>query len=112
MALMVALALLTSAGGAQESACVAPVLPSVERPLKPARPAVPGCVDEARSRHTCSNRIIAAYNAEMDRYGQAFTAYVAEINAYSRKLGAYVEAASDYVQCEQSIVVPSVLIEG
>ena len=107
-----ALALLALGGVVQETTCVVPVLPAVERPVKPERPATPGCVDEARSRHNCSNRIIAAYNAEMERYSQAFTAHVAEINAYNRKLASYVEAASVYARCEQDVVMPSVLIEG
>lgn len=110
--LIAALALLTAGGGAQDATCAAPVVPVVERPVKPARPATPSCVDEARNRHNCSNRIIRAYNAEMERYGQAFTAHVAEINAYTRKLAAYAEAASVYAQCEQRVVAPTMLIEG
>lgn len=110
--LMAVLALLTAGGGVQDTTCVAPVLPVVERPVKPVRPPSPPCVDEARSRHNCSNRVIVAYNAELERYGQAFTAHVAEINAYTRKLAAYVEAASVYAQCEQRVVLPTMLIEG
>lgn len=110
--LIAAVALLTAGGAMQETTCVAPVVPAVERPVKPTRPATPRCVDEARNRHNCSNRIIGAYNAEMERYGASFTAHVAEINAYTRKLAAYVQAASDYAQCEQRVVLPSMLIEG
>ncbi|MGZ9099754.1 MAG: hypothetical protein ACXW3O_08640 [Brevundimonas sp.] len=110
--LIMAATLLTAGGGLQDTTCAAPVVPVVERPVKPTRPATPSCVDEARSRHNCSNRIIAAYNAEMERYGQSFTAHVAEINAYTRTLAAYVEAAAAYAQCEQRIVMPSMLIEG
>ncbi|MDP3800810.1 hypothetical protein [Brevundimonas sp.] len=76
------------------------------------RPSPPSCVDEARSRHTCTNRVIGAYNAEMERYGQSFDAYVAAVNGYGRKLAAYVEAVNAYVQCEQRVVMPSPLIEG
>ncbi len=104
---------LTTGGGVtQDASCVAPVVPAVERPVKPARPVTPGCVDEARSRHNCNRRIISAYNAEMDQYGLAFTAHVAELNAYTRKLAVYVEEAAAYAQCEQRVVMPSVLIEG
>lgn len=104
--------ILASAGGAQETACVVPVVPEIERPVKPVRPVPPRCVDEARSRHNCSNRVIDAYNAELERYGQAFTAHVAELNAYTRKLALYAEAAAHYAQCEQRIVMPSLVIEG
>ncbi len=110
--LVAATVLLTAGGVVQDGACVAPVVPAVERPVKPTRPATPGCVDEARSRHNCSRRIINAYNAEMEQYGQAFTAHVAELNAYTRKLAVYVEEAAAYAQCEQRVVMPSVLIEG
>jgi hypothetical protein len=48
----------------------------------------------------------------MEQYGQAFTAHVAELNAYTRKLAVYVEEAAAYAQCEQRVVMPSVLIEG
>ena len=107
-----AVVFLSAGGAAQDATCVAPVAPAVERPVKPTRPATPGCVDEARSRHNCSRRIINAYNAEMEQYGQAFTAHVAELNAYTRKLAVFVEEAAAYAQCEQRLVMPSVLIEG
>lgn len=110
--LIAAVMVLTSGGAVQETTCVAPTTPVVERPVKPTRPVPPRCVDEARSRHTCSNRVIGAYNAEMERYGEEFTAHVAELNAYTRKLVAYAEAASNYAQCEQRIVMPSLIIEG
>lgn len=110
--LIAAVMLLAAGGAAQDATCVAPVAPAVERPVKPTRPAPPSCVDEARSRHNCSRRIINAYNAEMEQYGQAFTAHVAELNAYTRKLAVFVEEAAAYAQCEQRVVMPSVLIEG
>ncbi len=110
--LIAAVVFLTAGGTAQDATCVAPVAPAVERPVKPTRPAPPSCVDEARSRHNCSRRIINAYNAEMEQYGQAFTAHVAELNAYTRKLAVFVEEAAAYAQCEQRVVMPSVLIEG
>jgi hypothetical protein len=110
--LIAALAILTMGGAAQDTTCVAPVVPAVERPVKPVRPAPPSCVDEARSRHNCSNRTISAYNAEMERYGQAFDAHVAALNGYARKLAAYLEAANTYAQCEQRLVMPTTLIEG
>jgi hypothetical protein len=110
--LIAAVMVLTSGGAVQETTCVAPTTPVVERPVKPTRPVPPRCVDEARSRHTCSNRVIGAYNAEMEQYGAAFRAHVAEINAYTRKLAEYAEAASIYAQCEQRVVMPSMIIEG
>ena len=94
-----------------EPACVPPEVPAVERTVKPTRPATPSCVNEATHRHTCSNRVITAYEASMDAYGQAFDAYIATINAYVQKLSAYAQAANDYGQCEQRIVVPTRIIE-
>ena len=92
-------------------ACVAPQVPAVERAVKPERPAVPGCVNEATHRHTCSNRVITAYEAAIEGYGAAFDAYVASVNAYVQKLSAYAEAATAYGQCEQRIVVPTRIIQ-
>lgn len=106
------LALLTTGQAAQDTTCAAPVAPAIERPVKPSRPAPPSCVDEARNRHTCSNRTINAYNAEMDRYGEAFDAYVEAVNGYTQTLSVYMEAASEYVQCEQRVVAPRALIQG
>lgn len=104
------------AAGLQEaappaSACVAPVVPAVERPVKPQKPATPSCVNEAAHRHTCSNRVITAYETAMDAYGAAFDGYIDTVNAYVRKLADYAEAASTYGQCEQRIVVPTRIIE-
>lgn len=110
--LIAALALLTAGQAAQETTCAAPVTPAIERPVKPTRPALPSCIDEARNRHTCNNRTINAYNTEMERYGEAFDAYVAAVNGYTQKLGAYMEAVNDYVQCEQRIVMPRAMIQG
>lgn len=93
-------------------ACVAPQVPAVERPIKPQRPALPSCVNEAARRHTCSNRVINAYDAAMTAYGAAFEAHVAELNAYVKKLSEYTTAAIEYGQCEQKAVMPSALIEG
>lgn len=94
------------------TACVAPQVPAVERPVKPQRPALPSCVNEAMRRHTCSNRVINAYDAAMTAYGAAFEAHVAELNAYVKKLSEYTTAAVEYGQCEQRAVMPSALIEG
>jgi hypothetical protein len=98
--------------GQDAAVCAAPERPAVERPVKPLRPAAPGCVDEARHRHTCSNRVIGQYNAALDAYGLAFTAYVDSVNAYSRKLAGYADGVNEYVRCEHRIVMPSTLIEG
>lgn len=115
--LVVALALAATTASAQDAVqnaadCAAPERPAVERPVKPIRPVAPGCVDEARHRHTCSNRVIGQYNAALDAYGLAFTAYVDSVNAYSRKLAGYADGVNEYVRCEHRIVMPSTLIEG
>lgn len=91
---------------------MAPVLPPVERFEKPVRPAVPGCVNEATNRHTCSNRVITAYEASLDRYGVAFDAYVDGVNGYIDKLNAYMEAVNTYTECERKVVLPETIIRG
>ena len=98
----------------QESppACALPEAPAVERPVKPTRPDTPSCVDEARNRHTCSNRVIETYNGRMAAYSNAFDEYVAAVNGYVERLVACFNAANDYAQCEQPIVMPSRLITG
>jgi hypothetical protein len=96
------------AAGLQDAA---PVIPAVERHVKPERPATPSCVNEATHRHTCSNRVIAAYETAMNAYGTAFDGYIASVNAYVQKLSAYAQAANDYGQCEQRIVVPTRIVE-
>lgn len=111
-----ALALLISFAG-QEAAvpaasCATPRLPEVQRPVKPTRPEVPACVDEARNRHTCSNRVIRDYETRMTTYSGAFDAYVDAVNAYVTSLGTYVDEVNSYVQCEQRTVMPSRLITG
>lgn len=93
-------------------ACVAPQVPAVVRSVKPQRPALPSCINETTRRHTCSNRVINAYDAAMTAYGAAFEAHVAELNAYVKKLSEYTTAAVEYGQCEQRIVMPSAIIEG
>ncbi|MDP3370686.1 MAG: hypothetical protein Q8M32_12680 [Brevundimonas sp.] len=110
--LVTALTLLTAGWTVQETTCTAPLVPVVERPVKPVRPTPPSCIDEGRNRHNCSNRIIGAYNAEMESYGRAFDAYVAAVNGYGRALATYVEAVNTYVHCEQRVVMPTPLIEG
>jgi hypothetical protein len=97
---------------AAPTVCTAPQPPAVERPEKPSRPPAPSCVDEARSRHTCSARVIGAYEQQLASYTEAFDAYVGAVNAYITSLSAYVEAVNGYVRCEERIVMPSRLITG
>lgn len=93
--------------------CVSPTLPPERLFIAaPTRPPVPSCVNERTNRHTCSNRIINAYNAEIDAYNVAFDGYVAEINAYISRLNDYLTAVSTYTQCEQRRVAPQALIVG
>ncbi|MFN3816116.1 hypothetical protein [Brevundimonas sp.] len=108
--IVAALLMLQPADGAPE--CVIPTPPERLFIAAPTRPPVPSCVNERTNRHTCSNRVINAYNAEIEAYDVAFTAYVAEINAYISRLGDYMTAASSYTQCEQRRVAPQALIVG
>ena len=105
-----ALLMLQPIDGAAE--CVMPIPPERLFIEAPTRPPVPSCVNERTNRHTCSNRIITAYNAEIEGYEQAFDAYVGEINAYISRLNDYIAAASAYTQCEQQRVAPQALITG
>ncbi|MFN4296265.1 MAG: hypothetical protein ACK4FB_05445 [Brevundimonas sp.] len=108
--IIAALLMLQPADGPPD--CVSPTLPERLFIAAPTRPPVPSCVNERTNRHTCSNRIINAYNAEIDAYDVAFNGYVAEINAYISRLNDYLTAASTYTQCEQRRVAPQALIVG
>ncbi|MEH6664146.1 MAG: hypothetical protein V7678_04795 [Brevundimonas sp.] len=92
--------------------CVSPAPPEKLFITAPARPAAPSCVNERTNRHTCSNRIINAYGAEIDAYDAAFDAYVDAINAYIERLNEHMVATNAYTQCEQRRVAPNSLIVG
>lgn len=96
----------------QAATCPVPAVPSVERPVKPERPAVPSCVNEARGTHTCNNRTLNAYQQAGTAYQQAFNAYVAQVNAYLQKLEAYTRQAVTYAECERAVVMPNQIITG
>lgn len=107
--------LVAGAAVAQEAApavCTAPTPPAVERPVKPSRPPVPGCVNEARGTHTCRNNVLREYEAAMIRYQGQFSTHVDQINAYLRRLETYTRDAVDYAECERRIVMPSTIITG
>lgn len=94
------------------AACPVPQPPAVERPVKPERPPVPSCVNEARGTHTCNNRTLNAYQQASTAYQQSFTAYVAQVNAYLQKLEAYTRQSVTYAECERAVVLPSPIISG
>lgn len=94
------------------TACPVPELPTVERPTKPERPALPSCVNEARGTHNCNNRVLNAYETANREYQASFTAYVAQVNSYIQKLQVYTREAVAYAECERDIVLPSTLING
>ena len=108
--IVAALLVLQPADAAPE--CVIPTPPERLFVEPPARPPVPSCVNERTNRHTCSNRTISAYNAEMEAYDARFEAYVGQINGYISGLNDYIGAANDYTQCEQRRVAPQALITG
>ncbi|MGV8930159.1 MAG: hypothetical protein ACOH1E_10420 [Brevundimonas sp.] len=94
------------------TACPVPEIPAVERPVKPVRPAVPSCVNEARGTHTCNTRALNAFEAANREYQQAFNAYVAQVNSYLQKLQAYTRLAITYSECERDVVMPTNIING
>lgn len=110
--------LLTGAAVAQDAAtadataCTVPTPPVVERPVKPSRPSIPSCVNEARGTHTCRRSVIAEYEAEMEGYGARFNTYIEQVNAYIAKLNGYSVQAVAYAECEQRIVAPRAFITG
>lgn len=119
MKMMIALAasvLLAGSAAAQDAAvaaaCPAPDLPAIERPVKPDRPALPSCINEARGTHTCNNRVLNAYEAANREYQAAFNIYVAQVNSYIQKLQSYTRQAVTYAECERDVVLPSTLING
>lgn len=67
---------------------------------------MPGCVDEAKRRHNCSNRVIRDYEAAMARYDAAFTAHFEAVNAYFEALNKHVRLMNDFIQCERTRIVP------
>lgn len=109
---------LAGAAVAQEAAPLAPIqcpaaaAPVIERPVKPTRPPLPSCVNEARGTHTCRANILRDYEAAMTRYEGEFDAYVATVNAYLGRLEAYTREAVAYAECERRIVMPSAIITG
>lgn len=92
--------------------CVAPSPPERLFAEAPVRPPMPSCVNERTNRHTCSNRVISAYNQEIEAYEVEFNAYVDRINAYISALNDYVTAVTVYTQCENRRVAPNALIVG
>jgi len=110
--------LLTSTAVAQDAAsveaatCTLPTPPAIERPVKPSRPPVPSCVNEARGTHTCRRNVITEYEASLERYGVQFNAYVESVNGYIARLNGYSVQALAYAECEQRIVAPRAFITG
>lgn len=93
-------------------ACAMPTPPAIERPVKPTRPPVPGCVNEARGTHNCRASVLRDYEAAMTRYQGEFNAHVETINAYLGKLETYTREAVAYAECERRVVMPSNIITG
>lgn len=106
--------LLMGAAAPQDAGTTCPLarVPEVERPVKPTRPPVPGCVNEARGTHTCRNNALNAYQASLRDYEEAFTAYVSAVNAYISRLDDYTQEAVRYAECERRTVAPTAFISG
>lgn len=109
-------ALLTAGAAVAQEApattCAVATPPTVERPVKPTRPPLPSCVNEARGTHTCRGNVLRDYEASMTRYQGEFNAYVDAVNAYLGKLEGYTREAVAYAECERRIVMPSSIITG
>lgn len=97
---------------APATTCAIATAPVVERPVKPTRPPLPTCVNEARGTHTCRGNVLRDYEASMTRYQGEFNAYVDAVNAYLGKLETYTRDAVAYAECERRIVMPSSIITG
>jgi hypothetical protein len=108
----IALALLFQAQEPSPAVCEAPEPPPVVRPTKPERPAVPACVDEARSRHNCRAAVITGYNRQMETYAAAFDGYVTQMNGYVDALNRYIADVNTYASCERRAIGADRFIAG
>jgi hypothetical protein len=108
----IALALIFQAEEPPPGVCKVPEPPPVIRPTKPERPAVPACVDEARSRHNCRASVIAAYNRQMETYAAAFDGYVTQMNGYVDALNRYIAEVNAYSSCERRVIGADRFIAG
>lgn len=96
----------------EAAACSAATPPEIVRLVKPTRPPLPRCVNEARGTHNCRGNVLRDYEASMTRYEGEFNAYVDSVNGYLRRLETYTRDAVDYAECERRIVMPNRLITG
>ncbi|ACL56260.1 hypothetical protein [Methylobacterium nodulans] len=92
--LLVALA----AAGPARAACTVPTPPPVsEKPVKPALPEKPACLD---AKGGCPGFEAYTFNDAVKAYNAKLPAYRAGAEAYAGKLKAYVDASVAYANCE------------
>ncbi|GJD51664.1 hypothetical protein OPKNFCMD_4419 [Methylobacterium crusticola] len=80
------------------AACTAPVPPPVsERPVKPALPQKPPCLD---AKGGCPGWEAYTYNDAIKAYNALLAPYKTGAEAYARRLKTYAEAGVAYANCE------------
>ncbi|MFC6788865.1 hypothetical protein ACFQE0_04025 [Methylobacterium komagatae] len=80
------------------ASCTVPVPPPVgERPVKPALPQKPACLD---AKEGCPGWEAYSFNDAVKAYNLQAQAFRPLAEAYLQKLNAYVKASSAYAQCE------------
>ncbi|WP_457108725.1 hypothetical protein [Methylobacterium sp. P5_C11] len=80
------------------AACTPPEPPPASaRPMKPALPAKPACLD---AKEGCPGWEAYSYNDAIKAYNLQAQAFRPIAEGYVQKLNAYVKASADYAQCE------------
>jgi hypothetical protein len=80
------------------AACTAPVPPPVsEKPVKPALPQKPACLD---AKGGCPGWEAYTYNDGIKAYNAQLGPYRTGAEAYARKLKAYADGSVAYANCE------------
>ncbi len=83
---------------AAHAACTAPVPPPAsEKPVKPALPQKPACLD---AKGGCPGWEAYTYNDGIKAYNAQLGPYRAGAEAYARKLKAYADGGVAYANCE------------
>ncbi|MCJ2083077.1 hypothetical protein [Methylobacterium sp. J-090] len=90
-------ACLLAVGAARAECPRAEVPPATARPVKPASPNKPACLD---AKGGCPGWEAYTYNDAIKAYNAQIAVYRPLAEAYVKGLNAYVKAASDYAQCE------------
>lgn len=89
------------AENAAPAACMPAVQPAPYYPAAyPTKPALPDCIDAETRVSNCPQKVLDAYNDDVEAYNRALGKLQDEGNAYVGRLKAYVAAANAYSACE------------